>query len=271
MNRLKAALLDAVFPPKCMVCGQLYPSEASGSDPGMLEDAPPQAFSRIMAPFFCLKCRDDFTCADGPLCSHCGKGLKNHDGGEPVCEACRSRPRPFHKVRAFGVYDGSLKTALHQLKYRSKTQLAKPLGRLLFDTFLRKWPDADIDFVVPVPLHRRKFRQRGFNQAFLLIRKWPDIAAGKGLAFSRGMIQKSILKRIRETDTQVGMNRGTRRTNIRNVFTVGGGVDVSGKKILLVDDVYTTGATADECAGTLQHAGAARVDVLTLAQTVRTL
>ena len=271
VNRLKAALLDVVFPPKCMVCGRLYPSEAFGSDPGMLEDTPPQAFSRIMAPFFCPKCRDDFTCADGPLCSHCGKGLHNHDGREPVCESCRSRPRPFNKVRAFGIYDGSLKTALHQLKYRAKTHLAQPLGRLLFDAFLRQWPDMDIDLVVPVPLHRRKFRQRGFNQAFLLIRKWPDLAAEKGFAFPPGMIQKSILKRIRETDTQVGMNRGTRRTNIRHAFTLGGAVDVSGKKILLVDDVYTTGATADECAGTLRHAGAARVDVLTLAQTARNL
>ena len=137
--------------------------------PGLLEDH---------GAVFLPKCRDDFICADGPLCSHCGKGLKNHDGGEPVCEACRSRPRPFHKVRAFGVYDGSLKTALHQLKYRSRTQLAKPLGRLLFDTFLRKWPDADIDFVVPVPLTAGSSGSGDSTR--------PSCSSGNGLISPRG-------------------------------------------------------------------------------------
>lgn len=270
LKRLKRALLDAAFPAKCMVCGMFY-SSAAESDPGIEGDAPPQAFSKAMAPFFCPKCCDEFPYAGAPACSHCGKGFKNADGGEPVCDACRKRPKHFHKARAFGIYDGSLKTALHQLKYHARTQLAQPLGNLLFNAFQRHWSDADIDLVVSVPLHRRKFRQRGFNQAFLLVRRWPELAARKGVSFSKGMIQKPILKRTRETGTQVGMNRGTRRTNIRHAFTMGGGIDISGKNILLVDDVYTTGATAEECAVVLRHAGAARVDVLTLAQTVRNL
>ena len=193
------------------------------------------------------------------------------DGVESVCDACLNRQRHFRKVRAFGSYDGSLKTALHHLKYRSITQLARPLGSLLFATFLRHWPDRDIDFIVPVPLHPRKFRRRGFNQAFLLLRKWPALAEKTGIDLPGGIIQRTALNRIRETDAQVGMNRRTRQANIQNAFTPGRGVDVSGKKILLVDDVYTTGATADACAEALRNAGAVRVDVLTLAQTVRNL
>ena len=232
-------------------------------------EAPPQAFSRVMAPYFCPECRGDFPRIEFPACSHCGREFEYPDGGAPLCVDCRSRPRHLGRVRSFGVYDGSLRIAVHQLKYRSRTPLAGPLGKLLFDAFLRHWPEADVDLVAPVPLHRRKFRQRGFNQAFLLIGKWPALAAEKGLSFPREMIRKSVLERIRWTPSQVGMNRDSRRTNLRQAFAMGGGVDVSGKRVLLVDDVYTTGATADECAGTLRSAGAARVDVLTLAQTVQ--
>ncbi len=272
---LKQVLLDVVFPPKCMVCGRFYPYKVSKPDKALKPDryiateAPPQAFSTRMTPFFCPTCRDDFTCMDRPVCSRCGKSLESRDDGKPVCDVCRRRPTHVGRVRAWGIYDGSLKTALHQLKYRSKTQLARPLGELLFSAFLRYWPDMDIDLVVPVPLHRRKFRQRGFNQAYLLIRQWPDLAAKWSRWLPEKMIQKSVLKRIRATDTQVGMNRGTRRTNLRHAFAMAAGSNVGGKRILLVDDVLTTGATADACAGVLRHAGAARIDVLTLAQTIR--
>ncbi|WP_373499168.1 ComF family protein [Desulfococcus sp.] len=271
IHRACRALLDLAFPPKCLVCGTFYLFPPPGPDPAAPFDAPPQAFSAVMAPFFCPACRDDFPCADGPVCSHCGKKIPHPDGVESVCDACLNRQRHFRKVRAFGSYDGSLKTALHHLKYRSITQLARPLGSLLFATFLRHWPDRDIDFIVPVPLHPRKFRRRGFNQAFLLLRKWPALAEKTGIDLPGGIIQRTALNRIRETDAQVGMNRRTRQANIQNAFTPGRGVDVSGKKILLVDDVYTTGATADACAEALRNAGAVRVDVLTLAQTVRNL
>jgi ComF family protein len=244
----------------------------AAATPGMDASAepPPQAFSALMAPFFCPACRDDFPGVSTPACSHCGKAITAPGRIDSICDACRLRPKHFDKARAFGIYDGSLKTALHALKYRSKTQLAAPLGTLLFGTFARHWPGDDIDFIVPVPLHRRKFRRRGFNQAFLLIRKWPKLARKRGMPFGREMLQRSMLNRTRDTSAQVGMNRSVRHANMRNAVVFAGGPDIAGKQILLVDDVFTTGATADECARALRHAGASRVDILTLAQTVQT-
>ncbi|AOY59066.1 MULTISPECIES: ComF family protein [Desulfococcus] len=271
LRRIRAvgrALLDFTFPSKCTVCGAFFPGTVE-ADPSGVAAPPPQAFAAALTPFFCPRCRSDFTAWDGPHCCRCGRPIDNRGEWGPICDSCLKKPRQFHKVRAFGIYDGSLKTALHQLKYRSRTQLAGPLGRLLFSTFLQHWPEADIDLVIPVPLHPRKFRRRGFNQAFLLIRQWPELAAEMQIPVFQEMIQKSALKRVRDTDTQVGMKRSTRRTNIQNAFAVAGECDVREKKILLVDDVYTTGATADECARTLCRAGAGRVDVLTLAQTVQ--
>jgi len=262
------ALLDLAFPPKCLVCGTFFPAVPE-PDPGAASTSPPQAFSSALTAFFCPRCRGDFIGWDGPRCSHCGKALGGSGGVDPICNPCLEKPRHFHKVRAYGIYDGSLKTALHQLKYQYRTQLAPPLGRLLFTTFVRHWPTVDIDLIVPVPLHPRKFRRRGFNQTFLLIRQWPELAAETGIPIFRDMIQKSILKRIRDTDTQVGMRRNNRRANIQNAFAITVGCDVREKRILLVDDVYTTGATTDECARTLRREGAARIDVLTLAQTVQ--
>ena len=271
VRRACLALLDLAFPPKCRACGGFYPPPRGEADPKAASAPPPQAFSALMAPFLCPACRDGFARVDGPICTLCGRRIREPDGGEPVCGACRGRTRHLRRARSFGSYEGSLKTALHQLKYQARVELATPLGRLLFETFRQHWPGRDLDIILPVPLHPRKFRRRGFNQAYLLIRGWPALAAEKGLDLPDGILQRSALRRVRETDAQVGMNRRTRQANIRNAFTLGPGVSVSGKRILLVDDVYTTGATAEECAGALRRAGAEWVDLLTLAQTVRNL
>ena len=177
--------------------------------------------------------------------------------------------------------------AIHLFKYREKLQLASPLGRLLFCSFLTHFepgaPDrgggprdlADtgtIDCVIPVPLHRRKYRKRGFNQAWLLVRRWPRYLAQAGEVSREAKKPERSLElvpgaliRNRWTDSQTGFNRVERQRNVRSAFALAKGAKVLGKRVLLVDDVYTTGSTAEACAAVLLSGGARSVDLLTLA------
>jgi len=149
---------------------------------------------------------------------------------------------------------------VHQLKYRGRTVLGAPLGRLLYAAFVRWFSHDPPDLIIPVPLHARRLRQRGFNQAYQLVRGWPSR--------ERSGIAREVLVRRRPTPPQTGLGRRDRRKNIRGAFTVADGKRIDGKRILLIDDVMTTGATLNECAGVLRSAGAARVDCLTLARSL---
>lgn len=146
--------------------------------------------------------------------------------------------------------------------------MAQPLGYLLWRILCDHEPPTRFDYVVPVPLHPRRLRWRGFNQAQLLIRQWPAIAAQENVVVDKEWIAPSLLKRNRHTTPQTGLNKSQRKANIRNAFHLGKGKDISGARVLLVDDVLTTGATANACALTLLKAGAQEVAVITLARAV---
>ena len=194
--------------------------------------------------------------------------FKSREGDDHPCGECLEKPKRFRKARAFGVYDQALMEGLHRFKYKGKVQLARPLGTLLLAALLIGWDDDPPDLVVPVPLHASRFRERGFNQAFLLIRDWHRMAAELPVALPNMGIDREVLVRNRWTEPQTGLGRSVRLKNIKNAFDVKDGTRVFQKKILLVDDVYTTGATVDECARVLLKAGAEWVDVLTLARTM---
>jgi ComF family protein len=163
-------------------------------------------------------------------------------------------------ARASGVYDGTLMEAIHLFKYGKKTRLARPLGMLLQETFSRFWDNQWIDLIVPVPLHIERLRKRGFNQALLLFSKW---ATTEDIPYD-----PRVLKRPKKTVPQTNLSRKERKKNVRGAFEICSPVAIKGKRIVLVDDVYTTGFTVNECARTLMNAGAAVVDVLTLARAV---
>jgi ComF family protein len=138
---------------------------------------------------------------------------------------------------------------------------------LMLKVLLDNWNLADVDWVVPVPLHRKRLRERGFNQSCLLTRTWAAPlkaypATGSGLP-----VTPDLLARTRPTASQTGLGRTARAANLKNAFRVRPGRVVANLRLLVVDDVFTTGATANECARVLMKAGAKRVDVLTLART----
>jgi len=175
-------------------------------------------------------------------------------------------PGHFHSARAAGIYDQTLKTAIHHFKYKGKIGLARPLGQFLYMTCLRYFNAGSVDLVMPVPLHMKKLRQRGFNQAFLLVREWKKLSASRFGAEGAFRIDGRSLVRDRQTLPQTQLTRKGRQTNVKNAFSVCDAPAVSGKNILLVDDVFTTGSTVDGCAEVLLNAGAKKVHVLTLAR-----
>ena len=270
-SEIKNILLKTIFPPKCLICRKLYLHQPPLNSEPAKTDPLSFTFPNLLAPIFCPTCAQQFTPVESPFCTTCGLMFKSREGEDHRCEVCLRRPRHFHKVRAFGLYDQSLREAIHLLKYNGKLQLARPLEILLWHTLVRYWSPEEIDLIIPAPLHMRRFRKRGFNQAYLLMRHWPRMAAAENRTLPPEKIARTALIRHRRTPHQVKMDREERQSNIRNAFTVPDPKRIQDKFILLVDDVYTTGATADECARTLINVGAARVDVLTLAQTTRRL
>jgi ComF family protein len=252
-TRFLDCLGDALFPARCQRCGRLFRHDAKA-----LEKTNPGAVAAGMAPFYCPDCRDDWTTVASPLCSRCGVVFKSREGEDHLCGRCLDRPGAFTRARAAGIYDQTLRNAIHALKFKGRVRLAVPLGALLFDTFQHYWATGDIDVVAPVPLHRLRFRRRGFNQAYLLVRHW--VLPGETAVI------RDLLVRHRSTAPQTGLDRHQRRMNIKNAFSAGHPGQSAGKRVLLVDDVLTTGATVDACAGVLIKDGAKRVDVLTLAR-----
>ncbi len=189
------------------------------------------------------------------------------DRGEARCGLCQRLHPPFEKAVAYGRYDGGLRDLIHLLKYRQVRPAAGVLGRMLAETIsgLEATLPAGAIAVVPVPLHVRKRAQRGFNQSELIAR-----AALKQVARpERFLISTGALVRCRETGSQIGLTRHQRRENLRGAFAVANSEQVLKGNILLVDDVFTTGTTASECARVLRRAGASRVWVATVARTLK--
>lgn len=194
-----------------------------------------------------------------PRCEVCRKGSE-----EALCTECFSQikfMKPQLGIYSASAYDGVLRTALHRFKFQKRKNLADPLGVLLVK-YLSHTPELKIDemdFIIPVPLHRRRQRERGYNQAELLARvvsryyEVPVIPA---------------LERVKDTHPQFDLPRESRFTNIKGAFKISDSRAVYNKQILLLDDIYTTGSTIAECSKTLKIAGARRVEILTLSRAI---
>jgi len=197
------------------------------------------------------------------MCVQCGAVFRSPEGENHRCQSCIETPKPYGIARAFGIYDATLMTLIHRFKYEGKIQLAKPFGTLLISVYYRFWEESSVDLILPVPLHAKRLRKRGFNQAHWLVKVWQEISEAR---CPLPPVTVDVLTRNRRTEPQTGLGRKERARNIRHAFSVSDHAAVRDRKILLVDDVYTTGATVGECTKILLKAGVRQVDVLTLAR-----
>ena len=294
--RIAKAFKQALFPTRCLVCRSFFHSgqhNICDLKPGAMDadrlnisqefiekpvltsahgnycsDNIPKIFEKLMAPFLCPSCTSGFFPVESPKCSRCGMVFKSRQGEDHLCGECLDSPKRFQIARSAGIYKYTLMAVIHCFKYKGKTQLARPLGTLLFTAFINLWDKMSIDLIVPVPLHVKKLRMRGFNPSFLLVKEWVGIAKFLNVGLPDIPININVLARRRWTEPQTGLGREERLANIKNAFNISDGSKITGKRILLVDDVYTTGATVNECAKVLLKGGAGHVDVLTLARAV---
>ena len=221
-----SSLISFLFPARCVVC-------------------------RARGDWLCARCRPQLALFVPPVCPRCGLPV----GGGAVCEACRRRPPPVRALRSAGYFEGPLREAIHLLKFSGERYLAEPLGEIMAHC----WQQAPrpVDALLPVPLHPAREAARGYNQSALLAR-----AAAKHLGLP---VLGDGLRRLRETPPQVGLPREERLVNLDGAFAAGA-QEVHGRRLALVDDVTTTGATLAACAAALRQAGAVAVYALVLAR-----
>ncbi len=236
-------ILNFLYPPRCAACGRRFDLDAN---------------YRV-----CRACLDRAERLAAPLCSICGHPLGNTAGREDRCGACLDAPPSYARARAIARYRASAeddRRSLAAMIRRHKYGLDQSLGRALAEYLGAELPcpAEDIDLVVPVPLHRRRLRWRGFNQGALL-------AAAVAERLGRPL-ELGTLVRTRPTTPQTSHSHDERRRNMRGAFRVKRSERIRGRRVLLVDDVMTTGATVNECARALLAVGARRVEVLTLAR-----
>ena len=232
-----------LYPPRCAVCGDRFSLETK---------------RRV-----CELCLSRAEKIPEPICAICGAPMESANPIEDRCALCRDRRPHFASARAVARYRPSAESdrrSLPSLIRRHKYVLDQSLQKALAEFLGADLPysSADCDVVIPVPLHRRRLWWRGFNQAALL-----------AMTISRRLdqpIELETLLRSRMTIPQTSQDHDARRRNVRRAFSVTRAARIRGRRVLLVDDVMTTGATVDECARVLMAAGAARVDVLTLAR-----
>ena len=194
--------------------------------------------------------------------------MKSRQGADHRCGDCIRAPKIYRIARAPLIYEQILTRVIHCFKYKGKLQLARPLAELLLTAFRLFWEPDSIDMVLPVPLHAKRFRMRGFNQAYLLVCNWSFLAAQSADPPVQLQIDRNLLVRASATAPQSALGRAERAVNIKYAFDLKNPEKVKDKRILLIDDVYTTGATVNECTRLLLNCGARHVDVLTLARAV---
>jgi ComF family protein len=247
-------LFAVLFPSDCRICGN-----------------PLVKISRLPV---CQECLRTMQPMNGSRCAICGERVlspyavtTNDEESGIRCGVCQRIEQPFGRALAYGSYDGALRDLIHLLKYESVRPAANVLGRMLAEVIAELEPGFGPDsiLVIPVPLYRSKLRRREFNHAELIVQaalKFHRVAGRLGL-------KPNLLVRKRDTVSQTGLTRHQRRENVRGAFAVTDVAAVKAREVLVVDDVFTTGATVSECARVLHRAGASKVWVATVARTLK--
>ena len=228
---------DLLFPPRCLICRKVLP----------FRHGPRQ---------ICEACLTLFDFVSAPFCPRCGLPYDDPGQDNHTCGECYRQRRYFGSARSVFRYQGFLPKLLVDFKFRERTELARFFGHHIRESF--PLGGVEYDLVVPVPLHPRRLRWRGFNQSLLLARQ---VAAPLGIPLGT-----RLLLRVRDTRPQLGLSGRQRAHNVRGAFRAVPSPIWRGARVLLVDDVFTTGSTVRECSKVIRRAGVARVDVLTVAR-----
>lgn len=236
-----STLLNVLFPSRCPVCDTQ--SDSHEHNP------------------FCTACWNGIERYTGPACRCCG--IPTVSRQTTHCESCTEDAPPFARILYYGIYEGALKEAVHLLKFGGLRRLSGPLGSLLAAAYDAPFIPSEgdercVEGIIPVPLSPARLREREFNQTALLS---STLSKRLGIPLFLDVLAKS-----REVPPQTEVRGRERLKNIKNAFTVTG--DVTGKRVLLVDDVITTGATVRECAKVLRKSGAESVTVVALARSL---
>jgi len=236
-SSLFQTVLDGVYPRSCSVCGvSLQQTESSG---------------------LCWDCRTSTSLITPPWCDCCGMPVAGRLDHAFICADCQEDPPPFTHARSICRYEGGVRDAIHALKYQRDFSVVPDLARMLLAGIRTHVEPAPHSVLVPVPLHWRRRFHRGFNQGAELIRgmrkQEPSLLTWNGL------------KRVKHTDTQTRLSKAGRKANVKNAFQVNITREVP-ERVLLLDDVMTTGATLSEAARALKKAGVKEVNTLTLAR-----
>ena len=230
LQRVSAATLDLLYPPSCPVCKEL----TAESD------------------LLCGACQQQLQFVEKPYCTCCGKGFPG-EGEIHLCGHCLQSPWAFRSARGLFHYEEVIAALIHKLKYSGELSGLPALFQLCQQSQIMPAGDS-YDYILPVPLHIERLRQRGFNQSLVLARTlfapWQD------------KIRFDFLLRQTATSSQAGLTGIERRKNVKGAFHVPDTAQIEGCNLLLFDDVFTTGTTVNECAKVLMAAGAGSVDVL---------
>jgi len=236
VKSISGLLLDLVYPRACQHCG-----------------APADGMR-----FFCWECLSDFHYVQSPFCSLCGDPVPGHIDHEYLCVYCSRKTPHFDGARSAVRYEGAVGLAIRAVKYHWAVWLTPDMVGLLEACLLTHYALLPFDGICYVPLHSVKRRERGFNQAELL--------AGLVARKKRLRLYRGVLRKTRDTMSQTHLTAAQRASNVAGVFEVARPDRVKGRRLLLIDDVMTTGATVNECARVLKQAGAESVHVLTVAR-----
>jgi len=228
-------LLDLIYPPRCIFCEDIIPIEEERA--------------------ICKNCKNIISFVKGKVCQKCGKLLED-DMSKDVCIDCIKNTQYYDKGLALFVYEGLVRDMIYRFKYGGHKEYAKYLGEFLSEKIRKERLEEKIDLIIPIPIHSNRRKKRGYNQCEELAK-----VISKKLNIP---MNASVLIRKKETKPQSGLSFTQRKNNMKDAFELKNTFDIYHKNILLIDDIYTTGATINSCSKLLKKKNANEVYFLTL-------